>query len=219
MKYQRYKKGIVMISLLIIVALLFAGCGQNEADKKGQDDSMTNSTENNIEIEENPNEDENVTPAEEENINVTLVPAVPEESPKAEQQQKFPVQNNNNNTSDTAKVNNALGTSDVNPSGSTENKITTSSGGAKTSNPEELKDRMRNSTQGLVNDGTITQEQAEKIVHVFVDIAASGSGVRITPNSLSGLVEQGVITQEQADAVMNALMANSQGATNMKSSQ
>lgn len=214
MNCHAYKKGMFSVFVLITALFLLVGCGQQKAVKNDQQDNLESNSINYIETEADPD----TTPeAAEQDINVTPAPTAPEQSPKAAQQQTAPAQNSN--TSASAKVNNTLETASVNnktnePNQVPEQKdISQNSGkvihseGASIPNSEPVKVSMKNSLQSLVNAGTITQEQAEKIIDAFPDEAIVGSGIRISYNPVSTLVEQGVITQEQADAVMNALMS------------
>ncbi|WP_273225555.1 copper amine oxidase N-terminal domain-containing protein [Geosporobacter ferrireducens] len=73
--------------------------------------------------------------------------------------------------------------------------------GANTRTSEQQREGLKNKIQSFVDNGTITQEQAEKIFDAF----SGPSGIMLTPNALNALVEQGVITQEQAEAVMKAV--------------
>ncbi|SNS93616.1 Copper amine oxidase N-terminal domain-containing protein [Anaerovirgula multivorans] len=78
--------------------------------------------------------------------------------------------------------------------------------GGSSRTPEQQREELKNKIQNLVENGTITQRQAEKIFDAF----SGPAGIMMTPNALNGLVEQGVITKEQADAVMNAVRIGGQ---------
>lgn len=71
---------------------------------------------------------------------------------------------------------------------------------------EQMKERILKEFETLISDGTITQEQAEKIVEAFTtrDKDAEKDQEQ-RKNPLSSLVEQGTITQEQADAAMKVM--------------
>ncbi|AOT72004.1 hypothetical protein [Geosporobacter ferrireducens] len=208
MNCRTHKKNILGILAMIVILLLFVGCGQQKAVEKDQQDSIENNAVNNIETEESS------SPASEEAVqdeNAASAPVVVGQSPKTAPQQTAPVQNNNSNTNTPVKANNAAEVSKDKPSSSTEegDKTVIPPEGANTRTPEQMREGMNNTLQGLVDNGTITKEQAEKIVDaIFSAGRQEGSGMRFTQSPFAALVEQGVITQEQADAVMNA-MSNS----------
>jgi polyhydroxyalkanoate synthesis regulator phasin len=115
---------------------------------------------------------------------------------------------------------------------------TTQSSSTKNSNklsPEEMKKKVQDNIQPLVTAGTITQDQADKIVTAYTT-RATGSGQNKSQdkqqnnqqgntqnkqknNPLTKLVTDGVITQAQADAVMPKMKGNSTRKNNGQSSQ
>lgn len=88
--------------------------------------------------------------------------------------------------------------------------------------PAEMKKRMEANINELVTDGTLTKEQADKVLEVMLENQKrSSSQNNISPGSnqgngqsrqrispLSELVKEGTITQEQADAVMEKTRGN-----------
>lgn len=102
-------------------------------------------------------------------------------------------------------------------------------------NLDQMKKKIQDSIQPLVTAGTITQDQANKIVEAFTT-RSNGGGQNRTQNkqqgnnqkngqnrqrnnSLAKLVSDGVITQAQADAVMQKMKGNLTRRNNGQNSQ
>lgn len=73
-------------------------------------------------------------------------------------------------------------------------------------NPQQMQTNMQKALSGLVSKGTISQDQADKVVQLFANYKR-GQG----QNPLDGLVANGTLTQAQANAVRQA-MPHPQGA-------
>lgn len=101
---------------------------------------------------------------------------------------------------------------------------------------EQMKKRIQDGVQSLVTAGTITQNQADKIVTAYTT-RPTGNGQnkaqdnkkdnqqgnngqnRRRNNPLSELVSDGIITQAQADAVVQKMRGNSTYKNNGQGSQ
>ncbi len=118
-----------------------------------------------------------------------------------------------------------------------QSKNTQSSNAQNTNRPsqEQMKKRMQDNIQPLVTAGTITQEQADKIIAAYTTRPAGNKQNRSQDkqqnnnqrnnqnrqknNPLSKLVSDGVITQAQADAVMEKMKSNFTHRNNDQNSQ
>lgn len=109
-----------------------------------------------------------------------------------------------------------------------------SSNGRGNFNKDAMKQRYQNSLQALVKDGTITQDQSNKILDSLTTNMNNFGGRRGSQNNqgnqqnnngnnqtsrprsnpLSKLVSDGVITQQQADKIMENLRGNRQNPNN-----
>ena len=107
--------------------------------------------------------------------------------------------------------------------------------------PAAMKTRYENGLKELVSDGTITQDQSDKVMSTLTanldkmqqqrnsnnngqtnntqQNNGQGRQNRIRSNPLSELVSSGVITQAQSDAIMQKIRGNFQHQQNNQSSQ
>lgn len=119
---------------------------------------------------------------------------------------------------------------------------TNAQSGRKRLSPDEMKKQMQDNIQPLITAGTITQDQATKIIDAMTTRnngnssnqknsngqnnqqnsqqgGTQNNGQRQRDNPLSKLVSDGTITQAQADAVMQKIRGNFKGNGKEQNSQ